>query len=95
VVPLAVFGGVSLVLASLRPDLAGPCWKHLFGMLVMVVMVIVSAVTGSLTRLVFWSPRPGVRVMVGLLIQAVAVFLTVLIAVFAPIVFAFMYGQAD
>ena len=91
--PLLSFGGLSRLLAFMRPDLEGAMWDHLFGWLVLAVMLLLSAVAAALTRLVFFSQRAGLRVGLALLIQAIAVFAAVFLALFTPIIFAFMYGQ--
>ncbi len=89
--PFFVFAGVSMVLALIRPDVEGPMWTHIFGVVLVVVALILSWVAAGLTRLVFSFQRIAIRIALAVLIQAIASFAALFLALFAPIVFAIMF----
>jgi hypothetical protein len=91
--PLFAYFGLSMILNFMRPDLMRPMLDHIFGFLLISAVVFLSCVNLFVTRLLLLVRHAGVRLGLVLVFQLLAVFGAVFVALFAPIIFAFMFGD--
>lgn len=68
-------------------------WGHVFAALLVGLGLVAGAVLVFTTRVVLSAKSFALRITLTVMIQLGATFIAVFLALFAPIVFAFMYGK--
>lgn len=91
--PLAAFIVVGTAVSWLRPDLVQPLFDRPFGYLLIVAALFLTGVNVFATRLLLLIRRRALGVGLIVTMQLVAVSVAVFVALFAPVVFAFMFGD--
>lgn len=93
-VPFAIWVVVSSVLNYLRPDLIQPMLDHTFGYVLIRAVTFLLGANVLVVRLLLSIPQPALRRGLVIALELVAVLGAVFVPLFAPIVFAFLFGNA-
>jgi len=85
---------LATVLQFMRPDLVGPMMQHQFGSVAFGLLVLLSLVGAGLLTAINLAHSKALRWTVRVLALLLCWLPATFLALFAPIVFAFMYGAA-
>jgi hypothetical protein len=92
----------TLLLSAMRPDLVAPLLQHVFGYLAAALLLVLATAGAGAALLGWWlterfARRPAWRLVLSFLSGGLPFLLftvpALMVALFSPILFAFMYGE--